>query len=63
MEIEIKDVRFGQLDPKKRLHYLSSERLAILAIRARRGLTNEQTAKRFQISVQTIICKPDRYGK
>jgi DNA-binding XRE family transcriptional regulator len=35
--------------------YLSSERLAILAIRAMRGLTNEQTAKWFQITVQTII--------
>jgi DNA-binding transcriptional regulator YiaG len=54
-EIEIKDARFGRLDPKKRPHYLPSERLAILAIRAIRGLTNEQTAKRFQITVQTII--------
>jgi transcriptional regulator with XRE-family HTH domain len=51
-EIEIKDARFGRIDPKKRPHYLPSERLAI---RAMRGLTNEQTAKRFQVTVQTII--------
>jgi DNA-binding transcriptional regulator YiaG len=54
-EIEIKDARFGRLEPKKRPHYLPSKRLAILAIRAMRGLTNEQTAKRFQVTVQTII--------
>jgi hypothetical protein len=33
-EIEIKDARFERIDPKKRPHYLPSERLAILAIRA-----------------------------
>jgi hypothetical protein len=49
-EIEIKDTRFGRLDPKKRPHYLPSERLAILTIRAMRDLTNEQTAKRFQVN-------------
>jgi hypothetical protein len=54
-EIEIKDARFGRIDPKKRPHYLPSERLTILVIRAMRGLTNEQTAKRFQVTVQTII--------
>jgi DNA-binding transcriptional regulator YiaG len=54
-EIEIKDVRFERLEPKKRPHYLPTERLAILAIRAMRGLTNEQTAKRFQVTIQTII--------
>ncbi|MDR1140806.1 MAG: hypothetical protein LBL62_03870, partial [Planctomycetaceae bacterium] len=54
-EIEIKDARFGRIDPKKRPHYLPSERLAILTIRAMRGLTNEQMAKRFQVTVQTII--------
>jgi hypothetical protein len=54
-EIEIKDARFGRIDPKKRPHYLPAERLAILTIHAIRGLTNEQTAKRFQVTVQTII--------
>ncbi|MDR3111013.1 MAG: DDE-type integrase/transposase/recombinase [Planctomycetaceae bacterium] len=54
-EIEIKDARFARLDSKKRPHYRSCERLEILMIRAARGLTNGQTAKRFQVTVQTII--------
>ncbi|GHT46460.1 hypothetical protein FACS189454_07620 [Planctomycetales bacterium] len=54
-EIEIKDARFTQLEPKKRPYYLLCERLEILMIRAACGWTNEQTAKRFQVAVQTII--------
>ena len=54
-EIAIKDSRFARIDPKKRPHYLPTERLEILAIRAMRGWSNVQVAKRFQITVQTII--------
>jgi len=54
-EITIKDSRFARLDPKKRPHYLPCERLEILAIRAMRGWSNAQVAKRFQVTVQTII--------
>ena len=54
-EIAIKDSRFARLDPKKRPHYLPTERLEILMIRAARGLSNAQVAKRFHVTVQTII--------
>ena len=54
-EIAIKDSRFARLDPKKRPHYLPTERLEILAIRTMRGLSTAQVAKRFQVTVQTII--------
>jgi transposase InsO family protein/DNA-binding transcriptional regulator YiaG len=54
-ELAIKDARFTRLDPKKRPHYLPTERLEILMIRAIRGWSNAQVAKRFQVTVQTII--------
>ena len=54
-EIAIKDSRFARLDPKKRPHYLPTERLEILTIRAMRGWSNVQVAKRFQVTIQTII--------
>ena len=54
-EIDLKDARFSRLEPKKRPHYLPSERLEILTIRAVRGLSNAQVAKRFHVTVQTII--------
>jgi len=54
-ELAIKDARFARLAPKKRSHYLPSERLEILMIRAVRGWNNAQVAKRFHVTVQTII--------
>jgi DNA-binding transcriptional regulator YiaG len=54
-EITIKDARFARLDPKRRPPYLPTERLEILAIRAMRGWSNAQVAKRFQVTVQTVI--------
>jgi len=54
-EITIKNSRFARLDPKKRPHYLPTERLEILAIRAMRGWSNAQVAKRFHVTVQTVI--------
>ena len=54
-ETVIKDARFARLDPKKRPHYQPTERLEILAIRTMRGWSTAQVAKRFQVTVQTII--------
>jgi len=54
-ELAIKDARIARLDPKKRSHYLPSERLEILMIRAVRGWSNGQVAKRFHVTIQTII--------
>ena len=54
-ELAIKDARIVRLDPKKRSHYLPSERLEILMIRAVRGWSNSQVARRFHITVQTIV--------
>jgi len=46
-ETRIKDVRMGQLDPKRRPHYPPTERMAILELRASRGWSLEQAAKVF----------------
>ena len=54
-ELAIKDARIVRLNPKKRSHYLPSERLEILMIRAVRGWSNTQVARRFHITVQTIV--------
>ncbi len=54
-ELAIKDARFARLDPKKRPHYLPTERLEILSLRAMRGWSTEQVAKRFHATTQTII--------
>jgi transcriptional regulator with XRE-family HTH domain len=54
-EIAIKDSRLKRIDPKKRPHYLPTERLEILAIRAMRGWSHAQVAKRFQVTIQTVI--------
>ena len=55
MELSIKDARFNRLVPKKRPHYQPIERLEILTLRAMRDWSTEQVAKRFQITVQTIV--------
>lgn len=46
--------RFALLAPHKRPHYTSVERLAILELRAARGWSVEQTAKRSLVSSETI---------
>lgn len=46
--------RFGRLAPHKRPHYTPVERLAILELRAARGWSVVQTAKRFLVSPETI---------
>src|SRR5271167_4566373 len=46
-EIRIKDVRMAQIDPQRRPHYLPTESMAILELRAARGWSLEQAAKVF----------------
>ena len=53
-EIRIKDVRMAQIDPQRRPHYPSTERMAILELRAARGWSLEQAAKVFLVTADTI---------
>ncbi len=53
-EIRIKNVRMAQLDPQRRPHYPSTERMAILQLRAVRAWSLEQTAKVFLVTADTI---------
>ncbi len=54
-ELDIKDARFERLEPKKRPHYLPTERLEILLLRSMRGWSTEEVAKRFHVTAQTVI--------
>ena len=54
-EIRIKDARMAQLDPHHRPHYLPTERLAILELKASRGWSLEQTAKAFLVTAATVV--------
>src|SRR5262245_28561159 len=53
-EIRIKDARMETIPPHRRPHYPPVERLAILQLRAARGLSQAQTAGRFLVSALTI---------
>lgn len=53
-ELRIKDARMERIDPQRRPHYPPTERLAILELRAARGWSQEETARRFQITPLTI---------
>ncbi|HEX5106394.1 MAG TPA: helix-turn-helix domain-containing protein [Pirellulaceae bacterium] len=53
-ELRIKDARLSRLAPQKRPHYLPSERMAILQLRAARGWTVDETAAAFQVTPLTI---------
>jgi hypothetical protein len=61
-EIRIKDVRMGHLHPQRRPHYPSTERMAILQLRALRGWSLEQTAKAFLVTADTISSWVQRIG-
>ena len=50
----IKDARMSRLDPKRRPHYLPTERMAILELRATRGWSYEQAARVFLVRADTI---------
>jgi putative transposase len=53
-ELRIKDARMGQIDSHRRPFYPPQERLAILELKAARGWSRSQTAKRFLVTPETI---------
>ena len=53
-ELRIKDARMLRLDPRKRPHFTGEERLAILVLRAARGWTTAETARRFLLTAATV---------
>jgi transposase InsO family protein len=53
-EIRIKDARLARIDARRRPHYPPTERLAILALRAARNWSLEQTAKAFLVTADTV---------
>ena len=54
-ELRIKNARMSRVSPRERPHYPPPERLAILQLRAARGWTLDVTAKRFMITVTTLV--------
>lgn len=55
MELEIKDARIAAIDPHRRPNYSPRQRLQILRLRAARGWNKSQLARRFHVTVQTIL--------
>ena len=53
-EIRIKDARMNRIDPHKRPHYVPTERLSILELRAARAWSVRHTAQAFQVTAATI---------
>ena len=53
-EIRIKDARMERLPPQRRPHYPPIERLAILELRAARGWTVAETARRLLVTPVTV---------
>jgi predicted RNA polymerase sigma factor len=53
-QMRIKDARMDRLDPKRRPHYLPTERMAILELRATQGWSYKQAAKAFLVTAETI---------
>lgn len=53
-EVRIKDVRMTQLSPPRRPYYPSTERMAILQLKAARNWSQEQTARAFLVTADTI---------
>ncbi len=53
-EIRIKDARMAQINRHRRPHYLPTERMAILELRAARGWTLQQAADTFLLTAATI---------
>ncbi len=62
-EIRIKHARMERIDAHKRPRYPSTERMAILELRAARGWSQQQTAKVFQITASTIASWCKRLGE
>ena len=53
-ELRIKDAGMHRIDSHRRPHYPPSERLAILELRAACGWSQDETARRFQVTPLTI---------
>jgi len=53
-EIRIKDARMKRVEPQRRPHYVPTERMAILELRAARGWSSQQTAGTFLVTAATI---------
>jgi transposase InsO family protein len=53
-ELRIKDARMGRIPAQRRLHYPSTERLAILELRAARSWSLSQTATRLLVTPVTM---------
>lgn len=53
-EIRIKDARMSRIPASGRPHYLPTERMSILEVRAVRGWNMQQTADAFLVTVATI---------
>src|SRR3990172_9116770 len=53
-EMRIKDARMGRLPAQRRPHYPPIERLAILELRAARGWTVAETARRLLVTPLTV---------
>ncbi len=54
-EVRLKDARLGRIPAGQRPHYLPTERLEILELRAARGWSLAQTARIFQVTTATIF--------
>ena len=53
-ELRIKDARMDRIPPQRRPHYPPMERLAILELRAARGWSLAQTARRLLVTPLTV---------
>ncbi len=53
-ELRIKDERMRRIPPHKRPHYLPTERMSILELRAARAWSTQQTADVFHVTPATI---------
>ncbi len=53
-EIRLKDARMKRVDSQKRPHYVPTERMAILELRAARAWSAQQTAETFLVTATTI---------
>jgi hypothetical protein len=53
-EMRIKDPRLPQIDPRRRLNYCLTERMAILELRAARSWSLAATARAFHVTEATI---------
>ncbi len=49
-EVRIKDARMSRIESRQRPHYTPMERMAILELRAARGCSARQVARRFLLS-------------